>query len=755
MNKRGSREFTPSDREQGAKRKRRSHTPKEDTSFQGSTFLRVEMFAEARECEIRDAMAALPACSDRHARHGKKAPIGGSEVRMMLRRRATSHRRYKFPLQVRLRPKKKVKLADASRGKAPQLYRAQRRYVRNMHASFEGREGCAKDGGDAQRFLSTHLWHVKRMKMGSMWGYRLPLHVSFRGSKLAILTRTAAERRIFSSSSEVVKDPNGKLFNDCSKIDKRFMSGGFEVTCLACSSTSVHHRVIGPAQAMCRPSTGDGNMREALLWINPQASAMLQAEFEWCNKTVHGRVRWAQTRALARFELQGPTSDQLLEKIICPSSEAYKSLQIRTLARCLSSTNMTEASGSYPDGELQLEAWNSVKGSSSYQVLPPGSALALTCIDPRLVKALRSAKGDEGDEREGVFSRKPWLSSTRSVGNAAGKGSAGGARLCRGAFWDLPSQLRSRPLSDSSLHAYRQEGLLTFRPATGDKQAREGVALDTSVLLIRADGRSKLPRMPSTKKWVLLLPGGWSRVFWNALILNGGRAIGVMEHKEINLHHCSATFPFDYPDSLMYKEWSELEARKSEERSEVLPPSVRVNYRKLGTRHAVVTPESWTALFGGGGGDAGGVVEVIRERLVPVVLQSEKRGVPCQNAILTVLGGDLQRRLRKVLKEGRGEQLSISKTTSSELRLELPREQEEEETESITVLEDVGGYVTSGCHNFLTGRGFAMALLKAEDARRVMGGVPEGAGESDFLVVVRNNHARSAFLCSATLLFES
>eukprot|EP00960_Hanusia_phi_P037941 753201-Hanusia_phi.AAC.2 len=153
--RRGFWELTPNDKEQGAKRKRRSHTPKEDTSFHGTTFLRVEMFAEARDREIRDAMTCLPACSSRHDRHGNKASIGGSDVRMTLRRRATSHRRYKFPLHVRLRPKKRLKMANSSSGKAPPMYRAQKRYERNFNSSFEDTEMSMEVGTKGQLLLAV------------------------------------------------------------------------------------------------------------------------------------------------------------------------------------------------------------------------------------------------------------------------------------------------------------------------------------------------------------------------------------------------------------------------------------------------------------------------------------------------------------------------------------------------------------------------------------------------------------------------
>eukprot|EP00960_Hanusia_phi_P037942 753201-Hanusia_phi.AAC.3 len=534
-------------------------------------------------------------------------------------------------------------------------------------------------------------------------------------------------------------------------------------------------------------------------------------------------------RALARFELQGPTCNSLLHRVIFPSSEAYKSLQIRALARCLSCGKDSVASDSYQ--ELQHEAWINMRRLGS-DCVPMGHALALSCLDPRLVKSLRSAKDDENIEREDIFLKKPWLSQSRDVGRARGerRGEIGGRdRLCQGAFWDFARslcrfalvtfdlrsrQLSRRPLSDSSLNSCRQNGLLTFKSAASGTQEH---GLDTTVLLLRRSETSSRSFTPSTQKWTLVVPRSWTRVFWNSLILNGAKAVGVMDlkvrnfadveklitviNKEINLQHASPTFPFDFPDSFMYKEWTEQVAEEisarcfpllevlshtdPSSRMKVLPPSVRVNHKKLGTRHPVVTLESWRGLFGSNDGD----LEVIREKssweslcessardldgkgrhlLVAVVLQSERRGVPCKDAMITVVDRYLQTRLREISKTG-GEPSRVTKITSSDLKLELPQE-----AEATTMPESVGGFVTSGCHSSLTGRGFAIGMLKAEDVKRVLqadsSNVSPGGGAGnvsiwcrdlrvvivwqEFLVVVRNNHSRNAFLCEATLIFQ-
>ncbi|XP_019179227.1 PREDICTED: ribonucleases P/MRP protein subunit POP1-like [Ipomoea nil] len=94
------------------------------------------------------------------------------------------------------------------------------------------------------------------------------------------------------------------------------------------------------------------------------------------------------------------------------------------------------------------------------------------------------------------------------------------------------------------------------------------------LLLIKNYGQKS-----SIKRWSILLPLSWVKVFWISLITNGAHAIGLREKQWIACEAELPYFPSDFPDcnsySYSYSCFMKMEADAADEKVERNPPSMR------------------------------------------------------------------------------------------------------------------------------------------------------------------------------------
>ncbi len=105
------------------------------------------------------------------------------------RRRTKSFSSYKIPVQIRCRIKTNV--FRKTKNVSYRRHKRRLRLLRESKAKAIINEAC--DGSDdvvdstskniKHRWLPTHLWHVKRMKMKRLWGWMIPYQHNSRGIK--------------------------------------------------------------------------------------------------------------------------------------------------------------------------------------------------------------------------------------------------------------------------------------------------------------------------------------------------------------------------------------------------------------------------------------------------------------------------------------------------------------------------------------------------------------------------------------------
>lgn len=113
------------------------------------------------------------------------------------------------------------------------------------------------------------------------------------------------------------------------------------------------------------------------------------------------------------------------------------------------------------------------------------------------------------------------------------------------------------------------------------------------VLLIQRPGSSLDSRLGLGSGWDIIFPAGWGMPVWMALILNGARPGALRETRTINFEAKTMQFP---PDSKAGKAHYKCVEETSRDRYFKLPPNKRPNYIKLGFPTPFSYP--WNRLLG-------------------------------------------------------------------------------------------------------------------------------------------------------------
>jgi len=93
-------------------------------------------------------------------------------------RRTRSFRKRQLPRRLKLNPTihhlKRRRISFESRC---------RKHRRRAHIIFQHRSLHHSNSETVEKWLETHIWHAKRMRMSSLWNFKLPLHSCGRGPK--------------------------------------------------------------------------------------------------------------------------------------------------------------------------------------------------------------------------------------------------------------------------------------------------------------------------------------------------------------------------------------------------------------------------------------------------------------------------------------------------------------------------------------------------------------------------------------------
>ncbi|KAH8998691.1 POP1-domain-containing protein [Lactarius akahatsu] len=582
-----------------------TRTPKLNTPNELPNSIDVERFTESRSFEIKAMQEAM-----------KNAKAGSThrawqELPRHLRRRAASHNVRRVPL--RLRHKSRAEM-DSRRRKIlgrslPKLGKSRR----------EGRSETFKRRQKDKKWLETHLWHAKRMRMENMWGYRLavqPTEKSFRPSHRASvhgsilhdasyygLIELTGAQVVLSRTLETCCDPVG-----AKPASKRYMSGirGCETCVYEVGSYPLGYigpvfiiwRAMAVAPGASQPpdtfptrSKPKGKRKKYKQAMENMSREPEPPEEEirtvWirCHpavfSSVHSTLKQAVSLTLDAlkkspnhsqnsyaievidlrdsinvFEITGPKSSQVIHGALTPTVVDHR-------------------------GEFK-KFWSSLSDLQSTGSIPSNMVVGFTVLDPRLNFPPKNAKIRIAEEELPTIC-KPWECFPT-------------ASLAWCDIWDqsIRDAIEIPRFTKKELDARREQNVIpgtSLKPTVSDNRVPV-LLIQRSVKPVSASSstphstqsfqRSTKPD-PNLHGWTLIVPKGWGMPFLTSLIYTSTRVGGQREREHQAFEAGAAYFPRDFPACAAYEKFAAARATKDEERWKKKPPAKRVSWGKLST----------------------------------------------------------------------------------------------------------------------------------------------------------------------------
>ncbi|KAJ4482259.1 POP1-domain-containing protein [Lentinula aciculospora] len=547
----------------------------------------VEKFAEARSFEINAMKSAMETASSASTTRAWQI------LPRHLRRRAASHNPRRVPL--RLRDKARAEMDPMRRktlGRAMPKLGKQKRLPKEVIFMRRQRD---------KRWLETHIWHAKRMKMENMWGYRLavtPTEKAFRPSHRASMRGSILHDASYLSLVEM-KGPQATLkaileiccdAQDISPGAKRYTSGArvckthiYEPNCyplgLICPITVMwKSKPSFPSQPLDETSKskkGKGKDKQPIpspeasnntriLWIyfHPSVFDVVFSILRTSTSQIleaAGRegtivdVELADIRGeLGIFEIMGPKSNQVLRGALSPV--------------------MAEASADFK------KFWASLGNIQSCGSVPGGMIVGFPVNDPRLRFPPKNAKVQ--------------LPPGSNVSPPIGVFPSAGLAAC--SIWEqnVRNQLKKPRYETKHINERRSKNLIPGTPLNPLRQDDR-----IPVMLIQTSVQpSTSNNAESIEGWTFIFPAGWSMAFFQQLTYTGTRIAGQRERKTQAFEAGTAYFPSDYPATSAYQTYALARAKGEMAKWTRTPPAKRANYKKLGTRSPWIP--DWKVVLG-------------------------------------------------------------------------------------------------------------------------------------------------------------
>ncbi|GJJ72973.1 ribonuclease P/MRP protein subunit POP1 [Entomortierella parvispora] len=529
-------------------------------SFKATRTLDVVNFAEARAFEIKAMHSAMKSSQDSASQRAFQS------LPRNLRRRAASHNIRRLPVRLRERAQREVENDPVKPGKKPDN-RHKKRRTGTLAEEYLKRQG-------AKRWLETHIWHAKRMKMVEMWGYKLAEHSNEHGIKSAY--KSSHHQCILQDSSyngclEIIgnKAAISEIFSHMldpsmpSLASARYATGKRQYTTYLYGRDRFPQNLIAPATFLWRQQASVSSTMEIdelstegqlWIWIHPSAFDLAKEKIQEAvaNSKFHEKIHVIDLEnSLVMFDFTGPRSTALLQAVLQPCKP--------------------EVSEAYEDAH---KAWKTVSGLRTSSSVPPGVALGLLVDDPRLTfphkAAPRPASIPAGEIKsiQDLITNWPSTAATSSL-------------------WDTKERalLQENMTPESKLNERRAQNLV---PGT------KLLALETDsrvpILLVQREGKPHLGRAPGGGSseyecgWTLILPRGWGMPFWKSFIFAGAKPGGTRERRSFHFETRQSCFPYDFPNTAAYVAYAEEYRKEAEAKYSRKPVAKRINYSKLGVQ---------------------------------------------------------------------------------------------------------------------------------------------------------------------------
>ncbi|KAJ3270564.1 hypothetical protein HDV01_007714 [Terramyces sp. JEL0728] len=515
-------------------RKEKNRTIQVQAGLLPSAFNVTEALA-ARQFEIKAMEQAIANGSE----HTGNLRVFQTVPRYM-RRRAASHNVKRLPKYVRKRALAQMAKDPVHKPKKKESRKAQRKPARLL-SKILTTPGYKK-------WLETHIWHAKRMKMEERWGLKIPIHTNQKSLRFAVRTMKY-----------------GSMIHDMSFMRIIQIHGNQKSIIEAFSSiTDPTVPSIGAKKYINGSRSGTAFLHS--IYAYPKA-AICPVQFFWASNGklwiwVHPNV-YRRVYCLIQQALQGDMEDEIQEndkdeatvggvQVKCMNNEFVKFSFTgpRThsiLAHALTLADVDENKDAHT-------MWNQIKNISNPSTLPPGIVLALTIQDPRP-------------------SDSAWV------------------EICdRVVAW--PTGLATSQIHDVE----RNSNIFGSRDSNANINLRRSANSLPGTALEPLSSDAKIPilllhrgsfnavnnnkRLDVNFGWDLVAPKGWGLPLWNLFTFSGARVGGLRDFNIVHFESNLAAFPKDHPETPSYEYETMIEVQAKKTKYNRTPKLYRFDYSK-------------------------------------------------------------------------------------------------------------------------------------------------------------------------------
>ncbi|CAG8436872.1 7617_t:CDS:10 [Ambispora gerdemannii] len=413
------------------------------------------------------------------------------------------------------------------------------------------------------RWLETHIWHTKRMKMIEIWGYKLAEHPSEKSIKSSY--RASSHLSIINDVSyfgfiKLTGEQTHliKLFNSVTDPtlpsigSEKYLKGKRQCYTYLYYFSKYPTHLVSPMNLIWQPRNEiDDVSQNILVWIHPsafdEAISVFNEAIKYLGLEEDIILKNLQTELLM-FEITGPRSTALLQSVLDLDEE---------------NTNASQSN----------KVWKALQDLRTSASLPHGVVLGLEIIDPRLSFPKK------------VPSRTDIISEA-SQQNLQEILNYWPDNVAASELWDDEKRklLKENKISDGDLNKRRSQNLIP-----GQKLLPLAEDARIPILLVQRGAQTSQVQQQQQRQypseytcgWNIILPVGWGMAFWKSFIFAGAWVGGLRERHNFHFEAGLSYFPCDYPGTKSYDEYSLQEKTKAEDAYNKHPPAKRPNFKKL------------------------------------------------------------------------------------------------------------------------------------------------------------------------------
>lgn len=640
----------------------------------------VETFVQARSLELSHFLTVL----------GDKAAVGGGSSTKLafqllpkhMRRRAMSHNSHRVPARIRSRTE-----ATAA-SKRP--CRKFRRHSQYLLKAYERRSRRCK-------WLETHIWHAKRMKMTELWGYKLALYPNDKGIR-AMYRFVMNDCGLYDSSYYAVL----KVFRP-EKLNEIVRGGRCRAGFMRECCIYKHDRVICPAEVLYYDEY-------AVVIVHPMGYQ------EVTEILIEEGIEFRDMRDMFNiYRVRGPRSTQILAQALDILTASVKEM--------IELTQHFSVGGMFNDGCVM--AFDMVKPklngpikstSQKHKELMQGDSIIPATPPIQLLKTLTNwpahiSATDMWDTTVLVSSHTPLHITTRTRRSNYPKPRSQSKQTQN----VIPE---AKPEAETDEMQVDQIGENTENT---EKMEIDIGNIGKSIKALLVYKKSKLENGYG-QGWDLIFPAHNHPVVWRKLIFANAKAMGLREYQSMIWEQGKLIYPNDYPTTEAYKSTMQTYAEKKIEQYFRRPPNKRLGFERIGMPFPYQS--DWECLLR---------VHTSQD-LVRVTIKAYQRCPKNFALICMPEPQDLSHKSGPAHTEPLHEKSKPNRDFTPSDLLNLPF--------SLKISRELLGFVTSGGYSFTNSRGFGIGFISRSAAESI----------KDGLALFRNTHSRFYHLCRIKLI---